>query len=118
MSDEQRRQPGCPAPELGESSRFQGTSRPINPLGCASRGGGRAGSTLVLLSDVDEETLGEALTIAWRLRAAVPAKASAPRSKRKAAPARKAARPRTAAKAKVSRRRPAGPATKRAAKKR
>ena len=25
VSDEQRRQPGCPARELGESSRFQGT---------------------------------------------------------------------------------------------
>lgn len=37
---------------------------------------GRAGSTLVRLSDVDEETLGEALTLAWRLRASAPAKAS------------------------------------------
>src|SRR5688500_3010232 len=30
VSDEQRRQPGCPARELGESSRFQGTSCMMN----------------------------------------------------------------------------------------
>ena len=43
VSDEQRRQPGRPARELGESSRFQGTSSPLkvrsssSPAACGRR---------------------------------------------------------------------------------
>jgi len=46
VSDEQRRQPGCPARELGEESRFQGSNNPpaepgafqCEPLKAARRG--------------------------------------------------------------------------------
>jgi len=44
----------------------------------ASGAWGRGGSTVVTLNAVDHETLGEAMTLAWRACAATPARPSRP----------------------------------------
>jgi len=49
-------------PELQQ--QFMRASGAFSP---ASGAWGRGGSTMVQLSDIDEETLGEAMTAAWRL---------------------------------------------------
>jgi hypothetical protein len=56
---------------------------------------GRAGSTIVRLAGVDEETLGEAVTMAWQN--AVAKGPSRPAKKGAAGPARRARRPRSKA---------------------
>ena len=44
---------------------------------------GRQGCTAVLLAKVDEDTLGEALTLAWRNVAEKPVRAASPRTRKK-----------------------------------
>ena len=52
---------------------------------------GRQGCTAVLLAKVDEDTLGEALTLAWRNAAEQPARSASTRT-RKTVPVRRKAR--------------------------
>jgi len=52
---------------------------------------GRQGCTAVLLAEVDEDTLGEALTLAWRNVAEKPVRAASPRT-RKTVPTRRKTR--------------------------
>lgn len=51
---------------------------------------GRQGCTAVLLANVDEDTLGEALTLAWRNVAEKTVRAASPRARTKAPVRRKA----------------------------
>lgn len=61
QADEQRGMVAL-TPELQQ--QFMRASGAFSP---ASGAWGRGGSTMVLLSAIDEETLGEAITVAWRL---------------------------------------------------
>jgi hypothetical protein len=60
---------------------------------------GRSGSTMIVLAEADQETVGEAVTLAWqRISAAPAARAKKAPAKKKAAPRKPAARKRPARK--------------------